>query len=190
MRTCWELVVALLLGMLVARLISPFWPNSHVYGNRSGILVDPAGVELLDKYALLSNTTVRTVICHFTHPNNSTAQEDLPYLTKLFHVADGKHIIIIVGQYEHLALFSQVNHDDVEFIYEIKSQKELAKWSGDNISANCNVSLRITPELYQFAYDFEYPLTRFITPMGKSGDMLLLGLACPKQHFWEIEWKE
>jgi len=67
MRTCLELIVALVLGMLGTRFLAPFWPNHHVYGDWEGILVDPAGVNLLDRHVLLNGSTVKTVILHFTH---------------------------------------------------------------------------------------------------------------------------
>jgi len=67
MGTCLEIFVALVLGMLGTRLFAPFWPNQHVYGSWEGTLVDPAGVDLLDKHSLLNGSTVKTVILQFTH---------------------------------------------------------------------------------------------------------------------------
>jgi len=41
-------------------------------------------------------------------------------VTRLFRVANGKQIVIIVGRFEHLARFSQLSHENAEFVYEIK----------------------------------------------------------------------
>lgn len=190
MGTCVEVFAALLLGMLGARLLSPFWPNQHVYGGTHSVLVDQAGVDFLGRYSLLNSSAMKAVICRFEHGNNATAEEDLPSVTRLLHVAEDKHVIVIVGRFEHLVLFSQVNHEDVQFVYEIREAEELAKWSPNNISEGCNITLRITSALYQLAQYEEYALTRDVIPVGKVGEMIKLELVCPPQKFWEIDWKE
>jgi hypothetical protein len=111
---------------MVAKLTVPYWPNQHVYGTWNSILVNPHAVELLHSKNILSLNTINTIICRF---DEATVEDNLPYVVRLFDVADGKTVIMIVTMFEQLSVYSKLVHEDVQFVYEITTKDELPKWN-------------------------------------------------------------
>jgi hypothetical protein len=44
----------------------------------------------------------------------------------------------------------------------------------------------MTLEMYRFTSEYEFPISLYLSPSGRIGDMLILSLMCPKQRFADI----